>query len=203
MIIWFFRICIRENKNKWNKQDKGKACRDFLQSAGKSHKENKKLLQEYHTQADENKAVETAILIMHFADCAPILWFWKWIHCICSTREFSVGEYIKLKCFQKYLEIFFSHTCWRYFEQLCFISEPIFTFCCQLLLLLSPLVLLNSRLPPNLSFMAYISSTACHWFFCFIFTISNFFQLSTHFAFFFAFFFNQEGKKLACGFLSN
>lgn len=79
----------------------------FIEFKEVTHIENKKLLQEYHTQADENRAVETAILIMHLADCASILLFWKWIQCVCSTREFSVGEYIKLKSFQKYLDFFF------------------------------------------------------------------------------------------------
>lgn len=137
----------------------------FIEFKEVTHIENKKLLQEYHTQADENRAVETAILIMHLADCASILLFWKWIQCVCSTREFSVGEYIKLKSFQKYLDFFFSAVHVGYtFKQLCFISEPIFTFCCQLLLLLSPRALLDSHLPPNLYFKAYISSAARHWF---------------------------------------
>lgn len=98
--------------------------------------------------------------------------------------------------FLKVSRIFFSHTCWLYFEQLCFISETIFTFCYQLLLLLSSVALLNSHLPPNLSFMAYISSTACHWFFFyFIFTISNSSRLSTHFAFFLLFYSTRRGKS--------
>lgn len=121
--LWCSCICIKENKNKWNKEDTGKAGRDFLKSSRKSHKENKKLLQEYHTQADENKAVETAILIMHLADCAPVLLFWKWMQCICSTREFSVGEYIKLKCFQKYLDLFLQSCMLAIFLNSCSFSQ--------------------------------------------------------------------------------
>lgn len=140
----------------------GKPCRNFLQSSGKAHKENKKLLQEYHTQADENKAMETAILIMHLADCAPVLLFWKWMQCICSTGEVSVGEYITLKCFQKYLDFFFQLYMLTVFLNSCALSLNQVSHFAASYYCSSPTSLLDSHLPPNLSFMAYISSTACH-----------------------------------------
>lgn len=101
--------------------------------------------------------------------------------------------------FPKLSRFFFSHTCCYIFEKLCFLSEPIFTLCCQLLLLLSPMALLNFHLPPNLSFMAYISSTVCHWFLTLSLQLPAPFNFQPTFLFFFIFFssyfFNQESKS--------